>query len=143
MDTAKKWETAARRYELHAQKQKLEPKIVLPVEASLSFQQWLDSEEGKAARLLLHNANREIVVGYTDPVNGQTAAAVFAATSRIRHVGVVGLAAAYTKEEPERTYLTNEEFVRLSFSVNDDLNTEADLIQFLRTELNQIADESP
>ena len=135
MDYAVDWRLAAHRYEVQAAGHTLTPK---PQKLE-SFQDWIESAEGKAAQFLLHAANREIVVAESAPSQGRTRSVIFAGTERVLlWDGVI------PTEKPERQPLTLPAFVNLAMEYHSgEWHSEVDLISFLREAVQVIANESP
>lgn len=118
-----------------------QPKARKAPEAIPTLKEWGLSNEGLAALSLLGAADREICVGYSETFMSRTDALVLKPEGMCSHSGVVGMAAAYTQEEPTSKLVTSEDAVRMAISYNDEIESEEDLVIFLRNELNEIAQE--
>src|SRR4051812_41612787 len=111
----KKWMKAAQRYEA-AQQPGFEPRKkrerVQP-KASDTLAGFMANGDGEAARKLLAASKREICLGYSETAMSRTTAVVLDGEGLKTHSGIVGMAAAYSQEKPERKPVDASEAVKL------------------------------
>lgn len=144
------WTKAAARYQAAQQpgRRKHQPP---PGHTKGLLAAFMAGSEGVAARKLLAAADREICLGYSETFSSMTTAVVFTADGLKTHTGVVGMAAAYSKDEPTRKTVTATKALKLlrdwpregNLLVNGDADDEEALIDNLRRELDKIAAEAP
>lgn len=107
-----------------------------------SLEEWWDSAEGLTARELLKEAQTEILLGYSEAFMSRTQSVVLTADGCLSHSGIVGIAAAYTTEEPQREIITLREAVQCAIGYEfEEIDSEQSLIKFIRDKLNDIARE--
>ncbi len=144
------WLKAAERYKaakqpgFKARKPRSEPK-----KAPVSLASFLANGEGEAARTLLAAAGQDICLGYSEAVMSRTVAVVIDGEGLKTHSGLVGMAAAYSKEKPKYEPIGPAEALDLlrSFPEEDnfleDKFDEETLVNNMRKRLNEIAADAP
>lgn len=146
----KDWLKAAERYEAAKQPGfKPRNKRPGPEKPLVTLASFMANGEGEAARKLLTASGRDICLGYSETVMSQTNSVVLDGEGLKTHSGVVGMAAAYSKEPPRRAPIDANEAIRLleSFPEEGNLHTERfdeePLVNNIRKALDEIAKDAP
>lgn len=145
-----KWLKAAERYDAAKQPGfKPRKKRTEPEKAPSSLAAFMANGDGEAARKLLGSSGQEICLGYSEAVMSRTMAVVIDGDGLKTHSGVVGMAAAYSKEEPKREPIDAQKALELLRSFPEEGNLledhfdEETLIANVRKRLDEIADSAP
>ncbi len=150
----KKWLDAAAWYEA-AKKRGFKPrkKRAKKEKPIPTLAQFMASSEGEAARKLLAAVGTYILLGESEKIMGSTVSVSLDGEGLKRSGQVVGLAAVYTEEKPQKEVIYAHDAVELlaTFPKRDYLERgqapefffEEDLIFFIRKRLDEIADEAP
>jgi hypothetical protein len=146
----KNWLKAAERYEAAKQPEfKARKKRSEPDKASPSFAAFMANGEGAAAQKLLAASGHKICLGYSETVMSRAMAVIIDGEGLKTHSGLVGMAAAYTKEKPEQKPIDAAKALELLKSFPEEGNLledhfeEGTLINNLRQRLDSIATEAP
>jgi len=144
-----KWIKAAERYEA-AEKPNFKPrkKRKTPEKPPATLASFIANGSWEAAAKLLAAANREICLGYSEVVMSRTSAVIIDGEGLKRHTGVVGMAAAYSKEKPEQELIDAERAILMLESFPPDGNLLEDhdedkLVASVKQRLDEIAVAAP
>jgi len=143
------WLKAAERYQASKQPDfKPRRKRAKQEKAAPTLEHFMANNEGDAAKKLLAAAGQVICLGYSEAVMSRTVAVVIDGDGLKTYSGVVGMAAAYSEEEPERNPIDAARALELLRSFSDENNNylaegEDDLVIKLRQELDRIAADAP
>jgi len=145
-----KWLRAAERYEAARQPGfKARKKRPEPVTTPASLEAFMANGEGAAAKRLLAMSGKEICLGYSETVMSRTLAVVIDGEGLKTHRGMVGMAAAYSKEEPVRELIDARRALVLlkdfpeEGNLLEDRSDEGSLITNVRKCLDEIAECAP
>ncbi len=146
----KKWLEAAERYEAAKQPGfKTRKRRPESEKTSPSFVAFMSNGEGEAAQKLLAASGQEICLGYSEAVMSRTVAVILDGEGLKSHSGMVGMAAAYSKEEPHQAFIDAEKALELLKSfpaegnlLEDHFNEET-LIVNVSKQLDKIATSAP
>ena len=144
-----KWIKAAERYEASKQPGfKPSQKRKAPEKPRATLESFMANGSWEAATKLLAAADREICLGYSETVMSRTAAVIIDGEGLKCHSGVVGMAAAYTKEKPEQELIDAARAISMLRSFPSDGNMLEDhdedkLVAGIKERLDEIASEAP
>jgi len=112
-----------------------------------TLEQFMANNEGDAAKKLLAAAGQEIYLGHREAMLSKTVAVVIDGEGLKILTGLVGMAAAYSKEGPKREPIDASRALELLRGFPDENNYladgEDDLVIKLRQELDRIAADAP
>jgi hypothetical protein len=145
-----RWFKAAERYEAAKQPDfKVRKKRPEPKEIPESLASFLANGEGETARKLLAASGRDICLGYSEAVMSRTTAVIIDGEGLKTYSGVVGMAAAYTKETPRKAFIKVADaldFLRSFPKEGNLLESDFDektLVANIRKQLDAIAADAP
>lgn len=140
-----KWLQAAARYEAAKKpgfKKRRKQHSQKPADSVPSLSAFLLSEEGEVAKKLLAAADRFILLGESEAAMSQSTSVSLDGGGLKRSSQVVGMAAAYTKKQPEMETIDVNEALNLLHFFRDD-GYEDEIVLHIRKELDRIAEDAP
>lgn len=141
-----KWLKAAERYKA-AKRKGFKPRKKREKPPKPTLAEFIESDEGKAARKLLAAAGTYTLLGESERCMGRTTSVSFDGKGLKKSNQLTGMAAAYSKEEPNLESISADEAVDLvtDFGIDcgDDLNAEYVLVEKIRERCNELAAEAP
>ena len=141
-----KWVEAANRYRASKQpgfkKRRKPQKDVLVVQKWGGLKEFMESDDGKAAKELLGAAHTYVILSESERMMSQTTSVCLDGDGLCLSTQVVGMAAAYTEQKPERQSVDVDEALQNIRDFEDSLN-ETGIVRHIYRWCNSTATSAP
>ena len=144
---SRNWLRAAERYEA-SHRSGFIPRRKKEPARTPNLDEFLSSEEGRAAKRLLEAADTDILLSESESALSQSASVSLDETGLVKSYQVVGMAAVFTSEKPSVTNITSKEAIAFieecgiapGLKMSDDQHC---LVSLIRRRLDELAEAAP